>query len=376
MQKILESIIDQAPTFVVSCVASLLLVALTPWLFAIMNRANDEGAVQSAHSRPTLRLGGIACVLGMLFGCLYSNLWSSTSFLLLCTALPLFFFGLLEDIGHHMTPRIRMAAIAMSTLAAVFVFGIELNRLGIPGIDMLLGVAPIAILFTVFAVTGAVNAFNLIDGVNGLASYTAVSVSLSLSVLAWQFGHGDLLHLSSLILAATFGFFIVNYPFGRLFLGDAGAYLLGFVLIGTGLILYERQPDVSAFSILLIFFWPVADTCLAIWRRVKLSTPHDRPDRLHFHQLVMRFIEIRVLGRGSRGRSNPLTTLFLIPFISIPQITGVLLATHHVASVIAVLFFGAAFFGSYALGMQIAKRGHVRHFSKQNEMPSNSVAAE
>ena len=252
MQKILESIIDQAPTFVVSSVASFLLAALTPWLFAIMTRANDESAVQAAHSRPTLRLGGVACVLGMVFGCLYSNLWSSTSFLLLCTALPLFFVGLLEDVGHHMRPRIRMAAIAISTLAAAFVFGIELNRLGIPGIDMLLGVAPIAILFTVFAVTGAVNAFNLIDGVNGLASYTAVSVSLS-CVLAWQFGHGDLLHLSSLILAATFGFFIVNYPFGRLFLGDAVPISWGSVLIGTGLILYERQPDVSAFSILLIF---------------------------------------------------------------------------------------------------------------------------
>ena len=73
----------------------------------------------------------------------------------------------------------------------------------------------------------------------------------------------------------------------------------------------------------LYFFWPVADTGLAIWRRWKLGNPTDRPDRLHFHQLAMRFIEIRFLGRDKRNLANPLATVALIPFISIPQIFGV-----------------------------------------------------
>ena len=72
---------------------------------------------------------------------------------------------------------------------------------------------------------------------------------------------------------------------------------LGHLLVWSAIILNNSASEVSAFSILLIFFWPVADTGLAIWRRWKLGNPADRPDRLHFHQLAMRFLEIRFFGR-------------------------------------------------------------------------------
>ena len=120
------------------------------------------------------------------------------------------------------------------------------------------------------------------------------------------------------------GFMVLNFPLGRIFLGDGGAYALGHLLVWSAIILINSSTEISTFAILLIFFWPVADTGLAIWRRWKLGNPTDRPDRLHFHQLAMRFLEIRFFGRDRREITNPLATLILIPLISAPQLLGIL----------------------------------------------------
>ena len=108
-----------------------------------------------------------------------------------------------------------------------------------------------------------------------------------------------------MVIAAVLGFMILNFPFGKIFLGDAGAYVLGHLLVWTSILLIKYQPSVSPFAVLLVFFWPIADTGLAIWRRLKLGNPTDRPDRLHFHQLTMRYLEIRFFGRDRRNISNP-----------------------------------------------------------------------
>jgi len=368
--------ISKLPFWGISFSAALILASFTPKLYALMHCRSDTSAVQSAHARPTLRLGGIACFLAILLESLTADISASIARNLVIAGTPLFLVGLLEDFGIHMSPSKRMGAICISVLVAIYIFQISINHVGVPGLDFLLGFSVIALLFTVFAVSGVVNAFNLIDGINGLASYTAATVAISLSVISFGMGHQDLQHVSIIIMLSALGFFAVNYPFGRLFLGDAGAYFLGFILVCVALILCHRQPDISAFAILLIFFWPVADTCLAIWRRLRLSTPHDRPDRLHFHQLVMRFIEIRMLGRSSRGLSNPVATFVLMPLIAAPQIIGVIFITDHSYAVFAVLIFSVLFFGSYVFGMELAKRGHRRMSDSNQERPKNSVVAE
>ena len=90
----------------------------------------------------------------------------------------------------------------------------------------------------------------------------------------------------------------------------------------------------------------------------------------------MRFLEIRILGRNSRTRSNPIATLVLMPLIAAPQIVGVIFITDHLYAVFAVLIFSALFFGSYVFGMELAKRGHRRMSDSNKETPSGSVAAE
>ena len=147
-----------------------------------------------------------------------------------------------------------------------------------------------------FATVGVVNAFNLIDGINGLSSYVSISIAISLSIVAFHVGNLQFTIFLALLSAAILGFMTLNFPFGKIFLGDGGAYALGHLLVWSAILLLNQAKEINAFAILLIFFWPVADTGLAIWRRWKSGNPADRPDRLHFHQLTMRFLEIRFLA--------------------------------------------------------------------------------
>ena len=93
--------------------------------------------------------------------------------------------------------------------------------------------APFAIFFTIFATVGVVNAFNLIDGLNGLSSYVSISVATSLSIIAFQVGQLQFTIFLALLSAAVLGFFVLNFPLGKIFLGDGGAYTLGHLLFGV-----------------------------------------------------------------------------------------------------------------------------------------------
>ena len=142
-------------------------------------------------------------------------------------------------------------------------------------------------------------------------------------------------------------------------MGDGGAYALGHLLVWSAIILISIATDVSPFAILLIFFWPVADTGLAIWRRWKSGNPADRPDRLHFHQLAMRFLEIRFFGRVHREISNPVATIILSPLISAPQVLGVLFWNDFAITAWGTIFMGLIFVATYTIGIYIAKTSRV-----------------
>ena len=135
-----------------------------------------------------------------------------------------------------------------------------------------------------------------------------------------------------------------------------GAYAIGHLLVWMSVSILWNAPNVNPFAMLLIFFGPVADTLLAIIRRLSLGKPIAQPDRLHFHQLVMRGVEIMLLGRKKRRIANPLATLFTLPFILAPMIAGVLLALDRSNAAIACAAFAAIFITTYKIGMWLAPK--------------------
>lgn len=371
VNEIMEPLLMQsyATLFFVSFTICLIIIMASGYGFS--RRGNiDEAAIQSAHSGFVPRVGGLAIYISILalipllsFGFIplsvVFDLDAEQLTLLILSAAPVFSVGMAEDLGYHMSPKARLVASAVSSFVAILLFKVWLDGLGIPGVDMLLMFAPFGILFTIFATVGVVNAFNLIDGLNGLSSYVTVSVAVSLSIIAFQAGNTQVSIFLVLVVAAVLGFMVLNFPLGVIFLGDGGAYSLGHLLVWSAIILVNSASQVSSFAILLIFFWPVADTSLAIWRRWKLGNPTDLPDRLHFHQLAMRFLEIRFFGRDSREIANPVATLILIPLISIPQAFGILFWDDYEATVWSTLGVAIVFVATYLIGIRVAKRGRI-----------------
>ena len=104
-----------------------------------------------------------------------------------------------------MSPKARLIASTVSSLLAMILFKVWLSKLGIPGVDTLLIFAPFAIIFTIFATVGVVNAFNLVDGLNGLSSYVGISIA-SLSFISFQVGNLQLAIFLALLCSSVLGF--------------------------------------------------------------------------------------------------------------------------------------------------------------------------
>lgn len=280
--------------FATSLICSLLLVFTTRWHGRYSLDATR--GVQKFHITPTPRIGGAAIMIG---------LWMALGVLpqaqqelllpVLMAALPAFVFGLAEDLTRTVSVRARLLATMASGAVCWFLTGVTLQYTGLAPLDGLLGWLPFSVLFTAFAVGGVANAVNIIDGFNGLASGTVVIGLATLGLIALGAGDVHLAQLCFVICAVTAGFFVVNFPFGKLFLGDGGAYLLGFLLAWLSVMLVYRNPSVSAWAPLLACAYPVFETLFTICRRLWCRRHPGHPDSWHLHSLVKTAITARYL---------------------------------------------------------------------------------
>lgn len=251
----------------------------------------DSGP-QKFHDTATPRIGGVAIMTGLLAACtvmlVVDNIYTERAFgLLLLAGCPAFLGGLIEDITKKVGVLERLMMTILAGVLAGWLLGAELNRLAIPGIDTALHWLPFSIVLTAFAVGGIANAINIIDGVNGLAMGVTV---IALAALAWvAIQVGDELVMISAIasLGAILGVIVWNWPQGRIFLGDGGAYLIGFMVAELAVLLVVRNPTVSPWFPLLLLVYPIFETLYSVYRRkIQHQLSPGEPDNLHLHQLV------------------------------------------------------------------------------------------
>jgi UDP-N-acetylmuramyl pentapeptide phosphotransferase/UDP-N-acetylglucosamine-1-phosphate transferase len=274
---------------------------------------------QKFHSAPTPRIGGLGVMAGLFVtgAALLAFEQSASSEqlgYLLIASLPAFLGGITEDVTKNVGVLTRLLLTMLAAAFGVWLLGAVIPRLDIPGFDTLLMWAPFAIAFTMFAVGGVANAINIIDGYNGLAAGHAVIV---LTAMAWVSAlvGDDFLFTSALaMIGALLGFLAWNYPKGKIFLGDGGAYLLGFWLAEISVLLVVRHPEVSPWFPMLLLVYPIFETLFSMYRRkvVQGQSP-GHPDRQHLHQVIyMRLTQARtdVSGPGSLTRLNSMVAPF------------------------------------------------------------------
>lgn len=342
----------------VSLLTGFLLLKARHRLEILARHRTDVMAIQSSHSGDPLRIGGVAILTALTFViCIrFADVGVTVGSLLMVSMLPIVTAGLFEDLGHRVSPRGRFAAALCSALAASALLGMWVPRANIPGLDLVMAYPVVAISMTVVFSAGFCHAMNLIDGMNGLSATVVITSGIGCAAVATFAGQSDVAFYALLLAAATLGFLALNWPVARVFLGDAGAYGLGQLIVWLLVVLAWRSTEVAIPALMLIMFWPIADVVHTMLRRLVERVSILQPDRMHLHQKVRRMLDIVWFGYRGRARSNPLTTLILLPFVSLPVVIGVLLWDQPHAAWLALGGMFVAFSAAHPFTTHIARK--------------------
>lgn len=330
------------------------------WLTILLARHHQIGSdeasgVQKFHDHWVPRLGGVpvfaAFVTTILLAAWLSNSEIDRSVRLLVCTLPAFGIGLLEDVTRKagVSPRLLFTMIA----AAIgwWLLDARLLRLDLPVVDGLLLAYPLAAFaLTLFAAGGVAHAVNIIDGYNGLSGFVIAAAFAGMALVAWQVGDAFVLRVSVVAVIAVAGFLAWNFPYGRIFLGDSGAYFLGFLFAEMAILLVHRNPGVSAWCPMLLMIYPVWETVFSMIRRGSEGGLHrmGQPDALHLHQLVYRRLMKRYVGSPSpehRILRNSLTSVYLWGLALMSIVPAVLFWNRP----LILMLFAALFIVSYGV---------------------------
>ena len=235
----------------------------------IASKGHGGSEIQSMHKNPTTRLGSLGVLMGFLFVIITWNHRDIGSFqVIIASMMFLFAAGIADDLRFSISPKIRLLAVAISSACMIYFSGLWLININTPILEPILNITFFAILFTIFAVTGVAHSINVVDGLNGLSLSIVITIGLALSMMASSLKDEFLVTMNLCIVMIALGVLIFNFPFGKIFIGDAGAYSFGYVLAWSAILMIYRNPEVSAWSVLLCFFWPVMETLYSIYRRI------------------------------------------------------------------------------------------------------------
>ncbi len=337
--------------FIATAIISLLLV-LTKG-FHGKHTCDPTVGIQKFHACHTPRIGGIAIFCGLIIACFLPTTPDTKLLkLMLIASLPAFAAGVIEDLTKKVGVKTRLIATMFSGAIAWWLTGYTINHIDIQGIDSLLSYLPISIAVTVFAVAGISNAANIIDGFNGLSSGTMIISFSAIALIAWQVGDTNLMHICLLLTTVTAGFFIINFPLGKIFLGDSGAYLLGFMLAWVAVMLPMRNPTVSPWASLLICSYPFIETTYSMGRRLIHKSCTSQADIAHLHSLI----KINAINRHFPDVPKHLRNSMVSPFCWLLVIITASISVAYYQQTTLLIVASIGIFALYTISYKIITR--------------------
>ncbi len=225
------------------------------------------------HTEQTSRIGGLGIFIGFLlsFGLLFfifdikssiiSNLYGIFFGALACFAL-----GLIDDL-KSIDAKFKLM---IQILIAVFAHqsGLAIDRLMVPFLDLELDLTAVSLILTIIWFVSIINLINLIDGLDGLAGGIGLMLMVLLVFLSVEKGISPSTFLALGMAGAIFGFLIHNFPPARVYMGDAGAYTIGFVIAGLALMNFQKGAVIAALlGPMMAMALPILDVLFALFRR-------------------------------------------------------------------------------------------------------------
>lgn len=265
-------------------------LALT-WLMIKRVRILDHPNERSSHSAPTPRSGGIAIVATFFIGLAAFKLVGDDAalrqdfFWIFAGAAGLIAVVSIFDDLAAMGFRVKLLTQAFAA-CVVMAFGVVIDRLSLPGVgEVVLGVwgYPLTFLWIV----GLTNAFNFMDGIDGIAAGAALVASVAFAAVTLSQG-STFIYLVSLIVAGSVGGFLFwNWQPAKIFMGDSGSQFLGFVLAVMAVIAGRFDASHTSYLVMpLLFLHFIWDTAYTFFRRLQNGERVTEAHRTHIYQLM------------------------------------------------------------------------------------------
>ena len=294
-----------------------LFVYVSP-LGRLTNKHDSFRGPQKIHTDPTPRVGGLGLVIAMFTQALFlPDEASQLVLMILVAALPVFLSGFAEDVTNSVSPRIRLLTSFIAGAGFCGLTGVWVDNVEFAPANYILSISGVGIIFTVLAIAALSNAFNIIDGLNGLSIGTALIMSLTMAVLALHGNDSIMIFLSICLVASLFGVFLFNFPFGKIFVGDGGAYFIGAVIAAMAVLLPERNNSVSPYASAIIVIYPFYELMRSFLRRlVGEGAAPMQPDNKHLHSMMFRFVRQHCPVKSTLQNSLASCLVLILPLIN------------------------------------------------------------
>ena len=270
------------------------IVSMIVTLFILKNQqtlgVDLPNSRRKTHERPVSRLGGGALIAALSSGMLVALQtggieWSRWWPILLCNAL-IFGVGFLDDL-KPLGARTKLVG-QVGTAIILFAMGVSIDMLSNPFGEGTINLGWWSLPLTVLWLVAIPNIVNLIDGMDGLATGFGMFICLTLAMVGHFSLQQDVVYVSLIMAGALGGFLIFNFPPARIFLGDGGAYLVGFFIASTALLTSNKGSIIAALLVMMVALGvPILDTLFAILRRAVRGVPIFKADAEHIHHRLI-----------------------------------------------------------------------------------------
>lgn len=308
--------------------------------------SNLEGD-QKFHKEPIPRIGGISVFVSFVFGMLLLTLYTHNinyPLLFVASATPIFLAGLVEDITGSVSAMNRLLLTILSSALAFWFLGAEIRSLGLDVVDIALKINIISFLVTLLIVSGITQSINIIDGFNGLMPGVSIIAALAIAYAGFLAGDGFVATMATTLAVSIAGVMILNFPFGKIFMGDGGAYFIGFALAEISILLVHRNEDISPWFPVVILAYPIMETLFSMYRKkIIRKASIMEPDKLHLHMLVYDRIICKVYKRSDAYLANSMTSpvMWLLSLITV--FPAIILREHTIGLISLFVYFSVVY---------------------------------
>ena len=272
---------------------------------------SDLEKPQAFHKELIPRSGGLAAVISLIiFFVLYYLLFKEFLLDYFVLSIVIFSLGFLEDIKFKISPNLRLFLMIGILTFFVLFFSTDISGIDVPFLSEWMKNSIFSIAFVLLCFLFIINGSNLVDGFNGLLAIHLIIINIVLVFINFDSENQRLAWIITGQIVILFSFLVFNFPKAKIFMGDSGSYLFGSLIALNIIETNNLNPEISSFFFCILLFYLFFEVFFSFFRKLYLKKSPLRPDKIHLHMLLYKFLE-----RSGKFRDCNYLNSILINFV-------------------------------------------------------------